>query len=66
MRITRTLLLLLFWNQQSSGPERKLGFLMRVMASDMDSLSRSVLLAMCDDVESVYLVRECVGIGTLW
>ena len=39
--------------------ERKLGFLMRVMAGDMDSLSRSVLLAMCDDVESICLVREC-------
>ena len=30
--------------------EKKLGFLMGVMAGDMDSLSGSVLLAMCDDV----------------
>ena len=37
--------------------ERKLGFLMRVMVSDMDS--RNVLLAMCDDVESICVVREC-------
>ena len=35
--------------------ERKLGFLMRVMAGDMDSLSGSVLLAMCDDVESIII-----------
>ena len=32
---------------------------MRVMAGDVDSLSGSVLLAMCDDVESICLVREC-------
>ena len=38
--------------------ERKLGFLMRVMAGDTDSLSGSVLLALCDDVESICLVRE--------
>ena len=39
--------------------ERKLGFLMRVMETDTDSLSGSVMLAMCDDVESICLVREC-------
>ena len=39
--------------------ERKLGLLMRVMAGDTDSLSGSILLAMCDDVESICLVREC-------
>ena len=41
--------------------ERKLGFLMRVMAGDTDSLSGNVLLALCDDVESICicLVREC-------
>ena len=36
--------------------ERKLGFLMRVMEGDRDSLSGSVLLAingMCNDVESI-------------
>ena len=40
---------------------RKLSFLMRVMAGDTGSLSGSVLLAMCDDVESIclQLVREC-------
>ena len=32
---------------------------MRVMAGNTDSLSGSVLLAMCDDVESICLVREC-------
>ena len=31
---------------------------MRVMAGDTGSLSGSVLLAMCDDVESICLVRE--------
>ena len=38
--------------------ERKLG-LMRVMAGGTDSLSGSILLALCDDVESICLVREC-------
>lgn len=38
---------------------RKLGFLRRVMAGDMDSLSGSVVLALCDEVESICLVREC-------
>ena len=38
---------------------RKLGFLMRVMAGDMDSLSGSVLLALCDEIESICLVSEC-------
>ena len=38
--------------------ERKLGFLMRVMAGNTDSLSGSIQLALCDD-ESVCLVREC-------
>ena len=40
--------------------EKKLDFLMRVMAAgDTDSFSGSVLLALCDDVESICLVREC-------
>ena len=48
--------------------ERKLGFLMRVMAGDMiwDSLSGSVLLAMCNDVESICLVKECREMEALW
>ena len=40
---------------------RKLGFLdlMRVMTGDSDRLSGSVVLALCDEVESICLVREC-------
>ena len=35
--------------------ERKLGFLMRVMAGEW----KRTVLALCDDVESICLVREC-------
>ena len=38
---------------------RKLSFLRRVMACNTDSLSRSIELALCDDKESICLVREC-------
>ena len=38
---------------------RKLGFLRRVMAGDSDGLSGSVMLALCDDADSICLVREC-------
>ena len=38
---------------------RKLSFLRRVMASDTESLSGSMVLSLCDDVESICLVREC-------
>ena len=37
----------------------KLGFLQRVMERDSGSLSGRVLEALCDDFESVCLVREC-------
>ena len=37
----------------------KLGFLRRVVESDSGSLSARVLEALCDDVESLCLVREC-------
>ena len=37
----------------------KLGFLRRVVESDSGSLSAQVLEALCDDVESLCLVREC-------
>ena len=37
----------------------KLGFLRRVMGSSSGSLSGRVLEALCDDVESMCLVREC-------
>ena len=61
--ITQTLLLLLLWTclytMKCRVLERKLGFLMRVMAGDTDGLSGSVLLAVCNDVESTCLVREC-------
>jgi hypothetical protein len=39
---------------------RKLGFLMRVMAGDTDSLSGSVLLALCDNIDRVNLSGERV------
>ena len=38
---------------------KKLGFLRRVMEGDLDSLRGSVMLALCDEVESICLVREC-------
>ena len=38
---------------------RKLGFLKRVMGRDADSLSRCVVLALCNEVDSICLVREC-------
>ena len=38
---------------------RKLGFLQRVMGSDTDSLSGCVVLALCNEVDSICLVREC-------
>ena len=37
----------------------RLGFLWRVVESDMGSLSAWVLEALCDGVESLCLVREC-------
>ena len=37
----------------------KLGFLRQVMGSSCGSLSGQVLKALCDDVESMCLVREC-------
>ena len=38
---------------------RKLGFLKTVMDRDADCLSGSVVLALCSDVDSLCLVREC-------
>ena len=38
---------------------RKLGFLKRVMGRDADSLSGCVVLALCNEVDSICLVREC-------
>lgn len=38
---------------------RKLGFLKRVMDRDANCLSGSVVLALCGDVDSLCLVREC-------
>ena len=38
---------------------RKLGFLQRVVRRNTDSLSGRVVLALCDDVDSLCLVREC-------
>ena len=38
---------------------RKLGFLKRVMGRDTDSLSGCVVLALCNEVDSICLVREC-------
>ena len=40
----------------------KLGFLHRVMESSSGSLSGRVLEALCDDVESMCLVKECRGL----
>ena len=37
----------------------KLGFLMRVMLRNTDSLSGCVVLALCNEVDSICLVREC-------
>ena len=37
----------------------KLGFLWRVVMSDLGSLSTRVLETLCDDAKSVCLVREC-------
>ena len=38
---------------------RKLGFLWRVMAGDSDGLSGSVMLALCNEADSICLVRKC-------
>ena len=38
---------------------RKLGFLKRVMGRDADSLSGCVMLALCSEVDSMCLIREC-------
>ena len=38
---------------------RKLRFLKRMMDRDADRLSGSVVLALCNDVDSLCLVREC-------
>ena len=38
---------------------RKLGFLKRVMGRGTDSLSGCVVLALCNEVDSICLVREC-------
>ena len=38
---------------------RNLGFLRRVMGRDTDSLSGCVVLALCNEVDSICLVREC-------
>ena len=42
---------------------RKLGFLKRVMGRDTDSLSGCVVLALCNEVDSICLVRECRELG---
>lgn len=41
---------------------KKLGFLRRLMEGDPDSLCGSVVLPLCDEVESICLVRECRGV----
>ena len=38
---------------------RKIGFLWRVMGSDLDSLSGFVVLALCNKVDSICLVSKC-------
>ena len=38
---------------------RKLEFLKRGMGRDTDSLSGCVVLALCNEVDSICLVREC-------
>ena len=38
---------------------RKLGFLKRVMCRNTDSLSGCVVLVLCNEVDSICLVREC-------
>ena len=38
---------------------KKLGFLKRLMGRDTDSLSGCVVLALCNEVDSICLVREC-------